>query len=156
MLNRRQLLRKHPCLSQLRGISQFITTPLWIWVSAICHPKQRPPPTLLVLIPLIPLFISRFALSLTPSFFFHGSLPFTLHDSKAYSVVPACCALLQLCFAVILPISSSARDIPQFHIFQLSITFHSVYLDDESLSALTTVRIKRPQGENAVICHSRL
>lgn len=35
---------KYPCLSQLRGISQFITTPLRIWVSAICHPKQNPAP----------------------------------------------------------------------------------------------------------------
>ena len=29
-------------ISLLTGISQFITTPLWIWVSPICHPQTKP------------------------------------------------------------------------------------------------------------------
>lgn len=45
MLNHWQLQWKYPCLPQLRGISQFIATPLWIeiWVSPICHPPSRTP-----------------------------------------------------------------------------------------------------------------
>lgn len=44
-------------LSQVRGISLFSTTPLWIWVSPHLFPWTKPTP--LVLIPLTPLLLFR-------------------------------------------------------------------------------------------------